>query len=304
MMELGTNGTCSVFPNQSFMDLSLYQFGYGKNEPLSGYGPHIRAHYIFHYIISGAGTLKAISPNGKECTYRVRSGQGFMIYPGQATTYFADEIHPWEYTWIEFDGLHAQEVLRLAGLTVNSPIYRSCNKQITQQLKDTMLELAMQQNRSLFWQIGRLYDFVDCLINSSASKIVSEDSKMGNYYLKIAIMFIEQHVSENITVEDIAAACKIHRNHLGKVFRAELDKSPQEFLISYRMSKASQFLLFTKLSVKAIGQEVGYPNQLHFSRAFKNVYGVSPKQWRDEHKNDSVETIPLRGKQGAVRNHS
>ena len=35
-------------------------------------------------------------------------------------------------------------------------------------------------------------------------------------------------------------------------------------------------------STMAIGNAVGYPNQLHFSRAFKNVYGVSPREWRNK----------------------
>ena len=38
------------------------------------------------------------------------------------------------------------------------------------------------------------------------------------------------------------------------------------------------------LSIADIGNAVGYPNQLHFSRAFKNVYGVSPRNWRNENK--------------------
>ena len=33
-----------------------------------------------------------------------------------------------------------------------------------------------------------------------------------------------------------------------------------------------------------IGSAVGYENQLHFSRAFKGVYGVSPREWRNQHK--------------------
>jgi len=48
------------------------------------------------------------------------------------------------------------------------------------------------------------------------------------------------------------------------------------------MSKATELLKMTKLSIADIGNAVGYPNQLHFSRAFKNIYGVSPKNWRDQ----------------------
>ena len=61
-------------------------------------------------------------------------------------------------------------------------------------------------------------------------------------------------------------------------------RSPQEFLISYRMTKAAELLKLTTLSVGDIGCAVGYENPLHFSRAFKNVYGVSPREWRNLHK--------------------
>ena len=48
------------------------------------------------------------------------------------------------------------------------------------------------------------------------------------------------------------------------------------------MSKAGELLKLTSLSIGDIGNAVGYPNQLHFSRAFKNTYGVSPRAWRYE----------------------
>ena len=48
--------------------------------------------------------------------------------PEQITTYTADEQHPWEYTWIEFDGMHAKEAMMVAGLTVNNPVYRTEDK--------------------------------------------------------------------------------------------------------------------------------------------------------------------------------
>ena len=95
--------------------------------------------------------------------------------------------------------------------------------------------------------------------------------------------FIDQNLHTDISVADIADSCKIHRNYLGKIFRENLGTSPQEFLINFRMKKSVQLLTATKLSIKDIGNAVGYPNQLHFSRAFKNTYGVSPRQWRNEH---------------------
>ena len=41
-------------------------------------------------------------------------------------------------------------------------------------------------------------------------------------------------------------------------------------------------LKLTKLSIGDISHAVGYDNPLHFSRAFKKVYGISPRQWRQD----------------------
>ena len=74
-----------------------------------------------------------------------------------------------------------------------------------------------------------------------------------------------------------------------------MGKTPQEFLISYRMTKATELLKLTELSIADIGNVVGYPNQLHFSRAFKNVYQVSPRQWRIEHGGGKKGTAGMAG---------
>ena len=87
---------------------------------------------------------------------------------------------------------------------------------------------------------------------------------------------------KEITVEEIAESSGLNRSYFGKIFKDSVGKSPQEFLISYRMIKAAELLKLTRYSVGEIGNTVGYPNQLHFSRAFKSVYGVSPRNWRKD----------------------
>ena len=86
----------------------------------------------------------------------------------------------------------------------------------------------------------------------------------------------------DITIENIAESSGLNRSYFGKIFKESVGRSPQEFLISYRMIKAAELLKLTSYSINEIGCAVGYPNQLHFSRAFKNVYGVSPRKWRSE----------------------
>ena len=61
-------------------------------------------------------------------------------------------------------------------------------------------------------------------------------------------------------------------------------QSPQEFLIRYRMAKAADALIIDNDSIGDVGASVGYPNLLHFSRAFKSIYGMSPREYRQKNK--------------------
>ena len=274
----------NIFPNENFIDLGMYQYGYEQCEPGHSFGPATRNHYLFHYIISGTGTLMADNIKGETQTYSIKSGQGFLIFPGQITTYIADQNLPWEYVWIEFDGLRVKEALDLTELSVNTPVYHSHSKDLREQLMNEMLYIVHHAKESPFHLIGHLYLFLDYLTQSAKSKKLVQSSKMSDYYIKEAINYIEQNFQNNITIEDIAAVCGINRSYFGKIFRNSIGRSPQEFLMNYRMVKATELLKLTSLSIAEIGSAVGYENQLHVSRAFKTIYGISPTEWRNQHK--------------------
>lgn len=274
----------AVFPNENFIDLSLYQFGWEQCSPAHSYGPAARNHYLFHYIISGTGTLMADDSNGHTQTYQVRSGQGFMVFPGQINTYISDQKLPWEYVWIEFDGLRVKEVMDVAGMSPDHPIYRARSKDLCQNMQDEMLYIAEHADASPFHLIGHLYLFIDYFTQSASSIKLRQGGRLRDFYIQEALVFIEHNFQNDITVEDIAATCGLNRSYFGKIFKDTIGRSPQEFLMNYRMSRAAELLKLTSLSIADIGKAVGYENQLHFSRAFKTIYDISPLNWRKEHK--------------------
>ncbi len=273
----------SVFPSENFVDLGLYQFGWEQCDPSHSFGPAARNHYLFHFCLSGTGTLYADNSKGISETYQIKSGQGFMLFPHQVCTYIADHEIPWEYVWIEFDGLRAKETVDLAGLSPDQPVYKARYKDISETMKEEMLYIVNHKEESPFHLIGHLYLFIDSFVRSATSGQINKGNSLRDFYIKEAFSFIEQNFQNDISIEDIASFCGLNRSYFGKIFRENTGKSPQDFLISYRMTKATELLKLTRLSIRDIGNAVGYPNQLHFSRAFKNTYGVSPRQWRNEH---------------------
>ncbi|MBQ6972958.1 MAG: AraC family transcriptional regulator [Synergistaceae bacterium] len=274
----------SVFPNQTFIDLGLYQFGREACESGHSFGPARRNHYLFHYVINGRGTLYSDDAEGNTKVFKIHAGEGFMIYPEQVNLYVADANNPWEYTWLEFDGLRVKQALEAAGLTQEEPVYRTHFPELREKLRDEMLCIVDNSEASQFELIGHLYMFMDCLTRSAenAGRVIT--NRLRESYIREAISYIESNYHRNITVEEIAEALRINRSYFGKIFRLSTGKSPQRFIMNYRMTKAADMLMMTRKPINEIGASVGYENQMHFSRAFRNVYGVSPREWRSRHK--------------------
>lgn len=275
---------CNVLLDERFMDLNIYQYGYEKCQPLHSYGPFIRNNYLFHYVISGKGTLQVENDDKISSVYKIQANSGFLIEPGQITTYFADRATPWEYCWVEFGGLRAREILESADLSRKNPVFLPRTPENAETVKKEMLYLTSHSRESSLHLIGHLYLIMDALVQGSSRRREIQGGKLSKFYAREAVAFIEQNYAQPITVEDIAARCNLERSYFGKIFKDTMGESPQNFLIRYRMSQAAQLLVTTNLSVGDISVRTGYPNQLHFSRAFKKTYGVSPREYRQINK--------------------
>lgn len=277
----------NIFPNKNFIDLNMFQYGWEKCKPSQSFGPSRRNHYLFHFIISGKGRLFIDDSKGNNHEFHINKKQGFMICPEVVSTYVADEEDPWEYSWIEFDGLLVKEMLNQAGLSKDTPIYVSDSKSRALALENEMVYMAQHADESSFHIMGHLYMALDHLLQSSVNKRAIVDNNLIEFYVTEAIAFIELNYHKEVSVEDIAKSCGLNRSYFGKIFREHIGTTPQNFLMNYRMRKAAELLEMTKLKIKDICPAIGYPNQLNFSRAFRNIYGMSPSDWRKAHTRDS-----------------
>ena len=187
---------------------------------------------------------------------------------------------------LQLGELHAHRfllLLSLAGLGAGRPIYTPGTRAGGEQLREIMLRIVQDGEASPIRQIGRGFLFLDQLVESSAARQHQSQRRLRDFYMKEALSFIEQNYQRDVSVEDIAAFCGLNRSYFGKLFRDTMGESPQAFLLHYRMAQAAQFLKETTQPVSAISTMVGYANPLHFSRAFKSVYGISPRAYRQTH---------------------
>lgn len=283
----------STFEGGIFTDLMPFQYGREVCAPAHAFGPARRSHFLFHYILSGSGTFNTTSGNGERTDYPLEAGEGFLIFPTEITAYVADMGNPWEYIWIEFDGSQVKSVLDRLGMTPSNPIYRSQDDDARDDMVAAMRALLSGRGTSPLAHIAQTYRFLDGFSRSAVPYRTSQTGKLHGYYVDSALEYISERYRSDIGVEDIARHVGLNRSYFGKVFKNAMGVSPQQFLIGYRMEKAADLLKLSALSVAEVGRSVGYPNQLHFSRAFKSVHGISPRAWRREHAGNVAESSQI-----------
>lgn len=270
----------SILSNERFVDLGLFQFGQQRCNPGHSFGPAVRNHYLFHYIISGKGTLLADNGKGENNTFQLRGGEGFMVFPGQINTYWADINNPWEYEWVEFDGIRVKEMLDAVGFSITNPVYTARDMELRSRMEQEMAYIVAHERETSIHLTGHLYLFLDFLVKSIVPERKPKRLKYKDYYIQEALSYIEENYEHDVSVEEIAESIGIDRSYFGKIFKSSLGETPQSYMLKFRMVKATELLRLTNMSISDISAAVGYSDYTHFSRAFRSIYGMSPREWR------------------------
>lgn len=251
-----------------------------------GYFPKATYHYrerhngcrdnILIYCTRGRGWFVL---NGK----RLDVGPNeFIIVPctKEAMSYGADEEDPWTIHWVHFSGKDMESFNK--GFKIN--LYDGA-REILPNEKGLELWNIMYQNLEMGYSKENLMNTNLCLYHFLATFLYPE--KHANVkiqdekdMIKETIIYMQQHLMEKLTVEDMAMKNRLSTSHFSNLFRKATGMSPLDYFIHLKMQKACVMLSSSEIKIKDIAVEIGYDDPFHFSRLFKKNMQVSPNHYR------------------------
>ncbi len=110
-------------------------------------------------------------------------------------------------------------------------------------------------------------------------EIINRDSSP----LHEALLYIDKHSNENISIEHLAKLSNMSYSYFAKQFHSKYGQSCKQYIEFVRLIKAENLLLFTDYDLSYIASETGFSDCSHLIRCFKRKYNITPKQFRISH---------------------
>ena len=109
---------------------------------------------------------------------------------------------------------------------------------------------------------------------------VSEKQLREEERVKKMLLYVEEHLAEEVTIRDIAAAAFVSNTECMRCFKGILHTTPVQYLKQLRLRRAEKLLTSTSLKVEEVGAKCGFRDMSYFARSFRKEYGANPFAYR------------------------
>ena len=111
-----------------------------------------------------------------------------------------------------------------------------------------------------------------------------EDSMVSKKRMELTKLkeYLDEHYTEKISLDELAIHFFINKYYLTKIFKETYGTTINSYIIAKRITRAKQMLRFTDMTLEEIAIAVGMNGGNYFSRMFKKIEGISPREYRKQ----------------------
>ena len=246
-----------------------------------GYFPNAACHFrerkegieenILIYCSEGKGHIFIGSQE-----YVLDENEALCIPSCRPHRYFADEKEPWSILWVHFKGTD----------TAHYPIqdckvikFLSPHATSRMHYLFDLLFRVLQANYTL----GN-FIYISNVLNLILSEVYDREKQSTNEqnrHITNIIRYMSQNLDKRLTLCDLEETFELSRSYLNAIFQKATQRSPLDFFINMKIRAACTMLRTTDMYVYEVAQKLGYNDQYYFSRIFKSIVGVPPKEYKN-----------------------
>lgn len=227
--------------------------------------------YILIYCTEGSGSIWL-----GEKEYHLEANDAFCIPRYQGHRYCANQEDPWSILWVHFKGEDTQyypiEDRNIIKFTSINSMYRMI-------YFFELLFGVLEGNYTLgnFIYISQVLSLILAEIYYREKW---DTTQAQNRNITDVVRYMYKNIHRNLTLDQISQEFELSKSYLNLIFQESTQHSPIDFFINLKMKEACKILRATDLYIYEVAQLVGYSDQYYFSRLFKKVVGMTPKDYK------------------------
>lgn len=289
---LGPEGIRFFVPKFVAQEMSQHPLGEDLYPLAFGYYPLARGHqmsraqhldHLMIYCVHGSGSLHV---DGEH--FIIQAGDLIFLPPGQSHHYESSSTEPWTIYWCHFDGKRRDDYFNFAfanehrGQTERTGRRFVLSIGIHPKLIGDF-ELLLEARQSGYKRDRFLH--ISCHLRQMMSYIGLLSPKVlvqtGNPLDLDAIhAFMMENIHQQLDLMSVAALSNLSKYHFSKKYKRLTGQSPIQHFIHLKMEHACYLLDISDKPIGSISQMLSYEDPHYFSRLFKKIVGVSPKEYR------------------------
>ncbi|MDE7351516.1 MAG: AraC family transcriptional regulator [Acetatifactor sp.] len=142
---------------------------------------------------------------------------------------------------------------------------------LTEVLGKAMETVEKKHRQSALEDYGKLY----------VESIAQSRKKDSIDVVDTVVDYINQHLSEELSVRSLANMAYVSPDHLTRSFKKRFSMTVSDYILQRRMTLAGELLRDNKLTITMVSDCVGFGNYSYFTEQFKKYYGMTPREYQN-----------------------
>lgn len=227
--------------------------------------------YLFFIVIDGNGELNYNNKN-----YKLSKGSCVFIDCNKKYSHTSDN---WTIKWAHFNGKNIESIY---------------NKYLSRNGLNTFISKQLIKYQSLLDEthnLAKSNDYIrDMYINEKLTSLLSmlmsettyeyKDNSKYKYDISTIKSYIDDNYLKEISLDFLSNRFFINKFYLTRLFKTTYGITINKYILNKKITKAKELLRFSDLNIEDISIQCGINDSNYFSRIFKQVEGLTPKEYR------------------------
>lgn len=177
---------------------------------------------------------------------------------------------------------HLPKVDETSQWNIDLDEYFLFNNQSLASATNNIMRIAMDDNsqKDIMADFA-LKELLIRLMQTQARGMVEKNIAKNKSRISFAVDYIRKNLHQKLSIDSIAKLAYVSKSNFFKMFKDELGTSPNDFILQERINRAKE-LLASQNSIKETAYQTGFSDANYFTRVFKQLVGVTPKNYQDK----------------------